>query len=117
MTGMGCCGEADLASNNEDGLWATGVIVQELGSVVDLVVVHKPGALPAVVRLHLQQPLNLSREVSQAWCHNEAEHALKSATYCVGSFCATADEMSPPNNSHGRERIIIQWEGDSRPGG
>ena len=60
--------EANLASNNKDGLWATRVVVQELGSVIDLVLVHEPGALSAVMRLHLQQSLVLSRDMpTQPW--------------------------------------------------
>jgi hypothetical protein len=42
-----------LASYNEDGLWAARVVLEELGGVVHLALIHKPGALPARMLLHL----------------------------------------------------------------
>ena len=46
---------AHRASNHDNGLCAARVLVHELGAVDDAPVVHKPGALPAVVLLHLQR--------------------------------------------------------------
>lgn len=42
-----------LASHDEDGLWAARVVLEEFGGVVHLALIHKPGALPARMLLHL----------------------------------------------------------------